>query len=587
MPVPESEQLSSADLDTIKRVRLVPIATPGYFKYRDEIDGFDLKHALPKTIFRGDLVPVNVPLSELSDSRNVKVLFKVMALNDQKGQYLSSGRFDKSGTEILVSRTPTGHRLPVTSMDEVQFNKEQVKSLEEIVTKALETKDNQLATIMLMGPSGFGKRTALVTAMQRLGIPLFKPVGVTKEKHDSDAINMAQYQPCCIQVDHKDFSRVHKKLTKVQTSSGLVLVSILDGLDPTGLDGIQHMISFLLLSKSDREILLISFLPDDMLTESLATTTGLSLGDMFQLKRQVLHRKDMKCDVSMDLLSILVKEIRLSRSKQSALAQKVTWDQVAGLEEAKRLIRETLDFPLNRKNQLCTTLGRRTGLLLHGPPGTGKTLLAKAIATEYQLSFMAVKGPELMSMYIGETESNIRELFQEARLNQPTVLFFDELDSLATRRGEDADSGGITDRIVAQLMVEIDRLAEDVESTVFLIGATNRPDLIDPALLRPGRIDKAVYLGAPTTKSEQVAILKASCRDMNLDESVFFEALQLSLDYSPADLANVCRSAMRIAIRNKIGDLEKGLGTPTDLVKVTQENFTEACKLVRPSLKPL
>jgi peroxin-6 len=314
-------------------------------------------------------------------------------------------------------------------------------------------------------------------------------------------------------------------------------------------------------------------------------TTGLSVSDMFQLKSQVLYRDNMKAIVSHDLLAALIKKIRSLRTKQSAMPQKVTWDQVAGLDEAKNLIRETLDFPLNRKNQLRSTLGRRTGILLHGPPGTGKTLLAKAIATEYQLSFMAVKGPELMSMYIGETESNIRGLFQEARLNQPTVLFFDELDSLATRRGEDADSGGITDRIVAQLMVEIDRCSEDADCTVFLIGATNRPDLIDPALLRPGRIDKAVYLGAPTSKTEQVAILKASCRDMQLHDSVRFEDLdKLTLEYSPADLANVCRSAMRLAIKNKIGELEKGVGLSTDLIQVTQDNFTEACKLVKPSL---
>lgn len=126
--------------------------------------------------------------------------------------------------------------------------------------------------------------------------------------------------------------------------------------------------------------------------------------------------------------------------------------------------------------------------MLYGPPGTGKTLLAKAVATSCALNFLSVKGPEVLNMYIGESEANIRRLFQRAREARPCVIFFDELDSLAPKRGNHGDSGGVMDRIVSQLLAELDGMSSSNEGGgVFVIGATNRPDLLDPALLRPGR----------------------------------------------------------------------------------------------------
>lgn len=128
------------------------------------------------------------------------------------------------------------------------------------------------------------------------------------------------------------------------------------------------------------------------------------------------------------------------------------------------------------------------GILLYGPPGTGKTLLAKAVATSCALNFFSVKGPELLNMYIGESEANVRKVFQRARDAKPCVIFFDELDSVAPKRGNHGDSGGVMDRIVSQLLAELDGIAGgDAGADVFVIGATNRPDLLDPALLRPGR----------------------------------------------------------------------------------------------------
>lgn len=181
----------------------------------------------------------------------------------------------------------------------------------------------------------------------------------------------------------------------------------------------------------------------------------------------------------------------------------MTWDDVGGLASVKQDILDTVQLPLQHPELFNKRIKPRSGVLLYGPPGTGKTLLAKAVATSCSLNFFSVKGPELLNMYIGESEANVRRVFQRARDAKPCVIFFDELDSIAPKRGEKGDSGGVMDRIVSQLLAELDGMGNDEVREeeeeeggggsggkgggVFVIGATNRPDLLDPALLRPGR----------------------------------------------------------------------------------------------------
>lgn len=185
----------------------------------------------------------------------------------------------------------------------------------------------------------------------------------------------------------------------------------------------------------------------------------------------------------------------------------VSWEDVGGLAHAKFDILDTIQLPLDYPELFANGLKKRSGIylwscfadpqvdfhyigiLLYGPPGTGKTLLAKAVATSCSLNFFSVKGPELLNMYIGESEANVRRVFQRARDAKPCVIFFDELDSVAPKRGNHGDSGGVMDRIVSQLLAELDGMsAGKGGADVFVIGATNRPDLLDPALLRPGRL---------------------------------------------------------------------------------------------------
>ncbi|XP_071494820.1 peroxisomal ATPase PEX6-like [Diadema antillarum] len=258
----------------------------------------------------------------------------------------------------------------------------------------------------------------------------------------------------------------------------------------------------------------------------------------------------------------------------------VSWDDVGGLSDVKAEILDTIQLPLQHPELFAAGL-RRSGVLLYGPPGTGKTLLAKAVATECSLNFLSVKGPELINMYVGQSEENVREVFVRARSAAPCVIFFDELDSLAPNRGRSGDSGGVMDRVVSQLLAELDGLHKSAD--VFVIGATNRPDLLDPALLRPGRFDKLLFLGVSEDKSSQSRILHALTRKFNLSPTLDLHdvAERCPMNLTGADFYALCSDAMLGAIKRRIAALEAGNTTDQTSVVVEEEDFHSAlCRLV-------
>ncbi|RKF73254.1 Peroxisomal biogenesis factor 6 [Golovinomyces cichoracearum] len=231
----------------------------------------------------------------------------------------------------------------------------------------------------------------------------------------------------------------------------------------------------------------------------------------------------------------------------------VSWSDVGGLKNVKDSVMETIQLPLEHPELFVKGMKKRSGILFYGPPGTGKTLLAKAIATEFSLNFFSVKGPELLNTYIGESEANVRRVFQRARDARPCVVFFDELDSVAPKRGNQGDSGGVMDRIVSQILAELDGMSDgdDKSGGVFVIGATNRPDLLDTALLRPGRFDKMLYLGVSDTHEKQLTIIKALTRNrFNLHPNLSLENLvrKLPFTYTGADFYALCSDAMLNAV---------------------------------------
>ncbi|GAA5990325.1 hypothetical protein JCM10908_007319 [Rhodotorula pacifica] len=238
----------------------------------------------------------------------------------------------------------------------------------------------------------------------------------------------------------------------------------------------------------------------------------------------------------------------------------VTWDDVGGLANVKSDILDTIQLPLEHPELFADGLKKRSGILLYGPPGTGKTLLAKAVATSCSLNFFSVKGPELLNMYIGESEANVRRVFQRARDAKPCVIFFDELDSVAPKRGNQGDSGGVMDRIVSQLLAELDGMSEGKGGNdVFVIGATNRPDLLDPALLRPGRFDRMLYLGVSDNHNAQLKIMQALTRKFKLAYDTDLQRLaeQCPFNYTGADFYALCSDAMLKAMTRKAGEIDQ------------------------------
>lgn len=276
----------------------------------------------------------------------------------------------------------------------------------------------------------------------------------------------------------------------------------------------------------------------------------------------------------------------------------VSWEDVGGLENVKDAVMETIQLPLERPELFAKGMKKRSGILFYGPPGTGKTLLAKAIATEFSLNFFSVKGPELLNMYIGESEANVRRVFQRARDARPCVVFFDELDSVAPKRGNQGDSGGVMDRIVSQLLAELDGMSDGEEGGggVFVIGATNRPDLLDQALLRPGRFDKMLYLGVSDSHEKQLTILEALTRKFAMHPRLSLRRVAGSLPftYTGADLYALCSDAMLKAITRQASAVDAKikalpgvsvttayffdhLATKDDIaVMVTEEDFADA-----------
>jgi len=236
----------------------------------------------------------------------------------------------------------------------------------------------------------------------------------------------------------------------------------------------------------------------------------------------------------------------------------VHWDQIGGLEEVKEELKEAVEWPI-KNPELFERMGIRPpkGILLYGPPGCGKTLLARAVATESEANFVSIKGPEIFSKWVGESEKAIREVFRKARMASPAVIFFDEFDSLVPRRGMGFSNSGVTERVISQLLTEMDGIMtlEDV----VIVAATNRPDIVDPAVLRPGRFDRLIYVPEPNEKA-RLEIFKIYTKDMPLAKDIDqAELASNTKSYSGADIDAVCREAAMNALRQDINSKEISL----------------------------
>lgn len=284
------------------------------------------------------------------------------------------------------------------------------------------------------------------------------------------------------------------------------------------------------------------------------------------LDKLVVTRSDFE-DVMKEIQPSALREILFE-------VPKVTWEDIGGLEEVKALLREAVEWPLKYPDSFRRIgVEAPKGVLLYGPPGTGKTLLAKAIANESEANFIMVKGSDILSKWYGESEQHIAAIFKKARQVAPAIVFLDELDALAPMRGTALGEPHVTERIVNQLLSELDGL-EELRGVV-VISATNMPQLIDPALLRPGRFDEMILVPVPDSKTRR-EIFRVHTKKMSLAEDVNIEELvKLTQDFTGADIAAVCKKAGRFAMREEI-----------KAEKVRHEHFLAAVEETGPSVTP-
>jgi transitional endoplasmic reticulum ATPase len=282
-----------------------------------------------------------------------------------------------------------------------------------------------------------------------------------------------------------------------------------------------------------------------------------------------------KMEVNMEDFTNAYKEITPTAMREVYIeVPTIHWTDIGGLDEVKQDLKEAVEWPM-KNPEIFTRLGIKPpkGILLYGPPGCGKTLLARAVATESEANFITIKGPEIFSKWVGESEKAIREVFRKARMAAPAVIFFDEIDSLSPRRGLGFADGGVTERVISQLLTEIDGIVtlEDI----VVIAATNRPDIVDPAVLRPGRFDRLIYVPEPDEKS-RLQIVKIYTKNMPLAKDVSLEGLnEMTKNYSGADIEALCRESAMYALRRDVNTKE-----------VTMRDFQEAMKRIGPSVSP-
>jgi transitional endoplasmic reticulum ATPase len=282
-----------------------------------------------------------------------------------------------------------------------------------------------------------------------------------------------------------------------------------------------------------------------------------------------------KMEVTMDDFVNAYKEVTPTAMREVYIeVASVHWDDIGGLDGVKQHMQEAVEWPL-KKPEIFSRLGIKPpkGILLYGPPGCGKTMLARAVATESEANFISIKGPEVFSKWVGESEKAIREVFRKARMASPTVIFLDEMDSLAPRRGMGMSDSGVSERVISQLLTEMDGIV--TLQDIVVVAATNRPDMVDSAVLRPGRFDRLIYVPEPDEQS-RLKIFKIYTKEMPLTKDVDLNQLALTTKYySGADIESLCREAAMHTLRRDV-----------DAKEVTMKDFQDAIKEVGPSVTP-
>jgi len=588
-----------------------------------------------KVVSKGDIIQLNVMGSRVELMLTGYVPSGSAAIISHGTKVTMSAKAAKE-----LSATVTG-----TSYDDVGGLEDEVKKVREMIELPLKHPElfERLGVeapkgVLLHGPPGTGK-TLLAKAVASetnanfysIGGPeiMSKFYGESEERLREIFKQAEDNAPSIIFIDEIDSIAPKRDEVTGETERRVVaqLLALMDGLEsrgkvvvigatnrPNAIDGalrrpgrFDREIEIGVPDKKSRlEILQIHTrgmpVADDVRLEKLADITHGYVGaDLWALCKEAamrsLRRMLPQIDVESEVVSAeVLRSLKVNAEDFSTafremspsglreiLVEKpnVTWADIGGLKELKEELQEAIEWPLKYGEafeKLDVTPPR--GILLYGPPGTGKTLLAKAVAHESEANFINVKGPEFLSKWVGESEKAVRETFRKARLAAPCVVFIDEIDAVVPVRGSGMGDAQVTERVVSQLLTELDGLEE--LHGVSIIAATNRLDIIDPALLRPGRFDRIIYVPLPDVESRK-AILSIHTRKKPLAQDVKVEKLAEMMDnYTGAEIAAVCNQAAMIAMKTHVskngGMDEKSLSE----VRVTGKNFEMAMKKIRP-----
>ncbi len=535
---------------------------------------------------------------------------------------------------IILDKSSTLMRFPKVTYEDIGGMKHIIERVRELVELPLKHPElfRKLGIeppkgILLYGPPGCGKTLlakAVATESDAYFIAVNGPEIMSKFYGESEQRlreifeDAKKHSPAIIFIDEIDAiaPKRDEVIGEVERRVVAQLLTLMDGLEgrgdvivigatnrPHGLDPAlrrpgryDREIEIPLPDKQGRlEILQIHTrnapLAKDVVLKKLAEVThGFTGADLASLVkeaamnalRRALPGIDLEEDVPPQVLESLqitmedfvkaLKDVSPSGLREVLVeVPEVRWGDVGGLDEVKQQLREAIEWPL-KSPEVFEGMGIHPpkGILLYGPPGCGKTLLAKAVATESEANFIAVKGPEILSKWVGESEKAVREIFRRARQVSPAVVFFDEIDSIAPARGFRHDSG-VTDRIVNQLLSELDGI--QTLKNVVVIGATNRADIVDSALLRPGRFDRIIYVPPPDKKA-RYEILKVHTKNVPLDKDVdLLRIAELTNGYSGADLEALVREAAVLALRERF-----------ETRPVSMKYFLRALEVVKPSL---
>jgi len=577
----------------VRMIQSIPTAKQVVISMVKGYGDFDLSECLPPVVWKSMKFPV---VSEKAYHNLYGTVFsktRTLIVSEVEGETHSEFFKVDSSTKIhqgeVVSSKGVAHSHKLLNAYSSVFKTKAFrKALLEL--KKYSTLEQSPMLVNLKAPRGCGKRAVVAQTAQSLGYnfqeasfydlcnlsQISKTLEATKEilpvvlhlRQFSESLGLFTYgQPHVI----KSLKKLLVSFAQDTLTQSFVLV-VSTSLNKPLPGIIRNLFIEVNLQPPDEEDRnsIVSYLCPQLDPISLAKQTpGKSVEELIEITSQVSAGKNLQ---------------KILSSHKSASIPNVKWEDVGGLTQAKEDIIDTIQLPLKHPELFSSGVRSRSGLLLYGPPGTGKTLLAKAVATECQLNFLAVKGPELLNSYIGESERNIRELFEKARNSQPCVLFFDELDALAPARGSGGDSGGVMDRIVAQLLSELDSLQSS--KNLFVIGASNRPDLLDPALLRPGRFDKMIFLGVPSDQESQLKILEALTRKFSFpsDFDLAQVAQKCSNNMTGADFYSLCSTALSNAYQEKALQLEAQEEPCLEKPKVTMRHFDQALESFTPSL---